>query len=75
MKRPSISARLDDSKNSTNQQLHLSILQFALDISLFLSNGLQGFLGYWWLQVPCYLDDASGWGFEISELKKQLESA
>ena len=27
------------------------------------------------LQVPYYLDEASGWGLEISDLKKQLESA
>lgn len=27
------------------------------------------------LQVPYYLDEASGWGLETSELKKQLESA
>jgi alanine transaminase len=27
------------------------------------------------LQVPYYLDEASGWGLEISELKKQLEDA
>lgn len=29
----------------------------------------------WFLQVPYYLDEASGWGLEISELKKQLEVA
>lgn len=28
-----------------------------------------------WLQVPYYLDEAAGWGLEISELKKQLEDA
>lgn len=27
------------------------------------------------LQVPYYLDEASGWGLETSELTKQLESA
>lgn len=27
------------------------------------------------LQVPYYLDEESGWGLEISELKKQLEDA
>lgn len=27
------------------------------------------------LQVPYYLDEATGWGLEISELKKQLEDA
>ena len=29
----------------------------------------------WSLQVPYYLDEATGWGLEISELKKQLEAA
>ncbi|PON78281.1 Glycine dehydrogenase (decarboxylating) [Trema orientale] len=28
-----------------------------------------------WSSVPYYLDEASGWGLEISELKKQLEGA
>lgn len=27
------------------------------------------------MQVPYYLDEATGWGLEISELKKQLEAA
>ena len=27
------------------------------------------------LKVPYYLDEATGWGLEISELKKQLEAA
>ncbi|XP_057535687.1 alanine aminotransferase 2-like [Amaranthus tricolor] len=27
------------------------------------------------LQVPYYLDEATGWGLEISELKNQLETA
>jgi aspartate/methionine/tyrosine aminotransferase len=27
------------------------------------------------LKVPYYLDEATGWGLEISELKKQLEDA
>lgn len=27
------------------------------------------------MQVPYYLDEASGWGLEISDLKKQLEDA
>ena len=27
------------------------------------------------LNVPGYLDEASGWGLEISELKKQFEAA
>lgn len=27
------------------------------------------------MQVPYYLDEATGWGLEISELKKQLEDA
>lgn len=27
------------------------------------------------LQVPYYLDEAMGWGLEVSELKKQLETA
>lgn len=27
------------------------------------------------LQVPYYLDEATGWGLEISELKNQLEAA
>jgi bifunctional pyridoxal-dependent enzyme with beta-cystathionase and maltose regulon repressor activities len=26
-------------------------------------------------QVPYYLDEATGWGLEISELKKQLDDA
>lgn len=26
-------------------------------------------------QVPYYLDEATGWGLEISELKRQLEDA
>ncbi len=29
----------------------------------------------WSFQVPYYLDEATGWGLEISELKKQLEAA
>ena len=29
----------------------------------------------WHQQVPYYLDEATGWGLEISELKKQLESS
>lgn len=27
------------------------------------------------LKVPYYLDEANGWGLEISELKKQIEVA
>lgn len=27
------------------------------------------------MQVPYFLDEASGWGLETSELKKQLEDA
>lgn len=27
------------------------------------------------LQVPYYLDEATGWGLEISNLKSQLETA
>lgn len=27
------------------------------------------------LQVPYYLDEATGWGLEVSELKNQLETA
>ena len=27
------------------------------------------------LQVPYYLDEATGWGLEVSELQKQLEDA
>lgn len=27
------------------------------------------------MQVPYYLDEATGWGLETSELKKQLEAA
>ena len=30
---------------------------------------------FWLLQVPYYLDEATGWGLEVSELKKQLETA
>jgi alanine transaminase len=26
-------------------------------------------------QVPYYLDEATGWGLEVSELKKQLDDA
>lgn len=29
----------------------------------------------WHLQVPYYLDEETGWGLEISELKNQLETA
>lgn len=36
-KAPAVSARLDDSKNSANQQLNLSVLRFTLGISLSLS--------------------------------------
>lgn len=32
-------------------------------------------LKHGFLQVPYYLDEATGWGLEISELKKQLEAA
>lgn len=28
-----------------------------------------------WCQVPYYLDEATGWGLEISELQKQLDEA
>lgn len=29
----------------------------------------------WSIQVPYYLDEATGWGLKMSELKKQLEDA
>lgn len=29
----------------------------------------------WRQQVPYYLDEATGWGLEISDLKSQLETA
>ena len=32
-------------------------------------------LNYGFLQVPYYLDEATGWGLEVSELKKQLDAA
>jgi alanine transaminase len=28
-----------------------------------------------WLQVPYYLDEETGWGLEVDELKKQLDEA
>lgn len=50
-KAPAFSARLDDSKNSANQQLNLSVLRFTLGISLslwklVLSKGIDN-LGIW----------------------------
>ena len=32
-------------------------------------------LEVWSFQVPYYLDEATGWGLEVSSLKKQLEAA
>lgn len=31
--------------------------------------------GLYFYQVPYYLDESSGWGLEISHLKKQLNEA
>ena len=32
-------------------------------------------LNYVFWQVPYYLDEATGWGLEVSELKKQFDAA
>uniref|UniRef100_A0A9I9CQA5 Protein COFACTOR ASSEMBLY OF COMPLEX C SUBUNIT B CCB2, chloroplastic n=1 Tax=Cucumis melo TaxID=3656 RepID=A0A9I9CQA5_CUCME len=46
MKAPAISARLDDSKNSANQQLNLSVLRFTLGIPGLDESYLPRWIGY-----------------------------
>lgn len=47
--------------NSNRRRLQKWVLEFITSFFAF--------------QVPYYLDEATGWGLEVSELKKQLETA
>ncbi|PPD82410.1 hypothetical protein GOBAR_DD20668 [Gossypium barbadense] len=51
-------------------------LRFPLTVQPFFDRPVVVITTFFWiLQVPYYLDEATGWGLEVSELKKQLQEA